>query len=163
MGRVGGPLEASRFTGDKDVEWSATAPHDLGYWRALSGIVNEEPVRPVDKTWMVFLLPLGIEKGKSFDPTERQQTLLLKGTTMGELMARNLQVNPRYAEPYWPGTSWYKSFGFTLDRWVDPAEAALVCAGFPAEGSARARLRLGLSLRGREMSLDPAPPGAVMG
>ncbi len=31
-------------------------------------------------------------------------------------MARNLQVNPRFAKPYWPGTSWYKSFDFTIPQ-----------------------------------------------
>jgi hypothetical protein len=35
---------------------------------------------------------------------------------MGELMARNLQVNPRFAEPYWAGTHWYKSFDFTIPQ-----------------------------------------------
>jgi hypothetical protein len=35
---------------------------------------------------------------------------------MGELMARNLQGKPRFAEPYWPGTSWYKSFDFSLEQ-----------------------------------------------
>jgi hypothetical protein len=33
---------------------------------------------------------------------------------MGELMARNLQVNPRFAEPWWKGTNWYKSFDFLI-------------------------------------------------
>ena len=116
MGRVGQPLATSRFIEDKDVEWSATAPRGLDYWRTLAAVVNTEPVRPVDKAWMAMLLPLGIEKGKAFDPDERQQTLLLKGAAMGELMARNLQVNPRFAEPYWPGTSWYKSFDFSLEQ-----------------------------------------------
>jgi hypothetical protein len=116
MGRVGQPLATSRFIEDKDVEWSATAPRGLDYWRALAAVVDTEPVRPVDKAWMAMLLPLGIEKGKSFDPDERQQSILLKGAAMGELMARNLQVNPRFAEPYWPGTSWYKSFDFSLEQ-----------------------------------------------
>jgi hypothetical protein len=35
---------------------------------------------------------------------------------MGELMTRNLQVNPRYDEPYWEGTSWYKSFDFDIPQ-----------------------------------------------
>ena len=35
---------------------------------------------------------------------------------MGELMARNLQVNPRFAEPYWKNTHWYKSFDFTIPQ-----------------------------------------------
>ena len=119
MGRVGQPLATSRFIEDKDVEWSATAPRGLDYWRTLAAVVDTEPVRPVDKAWMAMLLPLGIEKGKTFDPDARQQTILLKGAAMGELMARNLQVNPRFAEPYWPGTSWYKSFDFSLEQETD--------------------------------------------
>jgi hypothetical protein len=35
---------------------------------------------------------------------------------MGELMARNLQINPRFAEPYWKGTHWYKCFDFTIPQ-----------------------------------------------
>jgi hypothetical protein len=31
-------------------------------------------------------------------------------------MTRNLQVNPRYTEPYWPGTCWYKSFDFQIEQ-----------------------------------------------
>jgi hypothetical protein len=116
MGRVGQPLATSRFIEDSDVEWSATAPRGLDYWRTLAAVVDTEPVRPVDKAWMAMLLPLGIEKGKTFDPDERQQAILLKGAAMGELFARNLQVNPRFAEPYWPGTSWYKSFDFSLEQ-----------------------------------------------
>jgi len=116
MGRVGQPLATSRFIEDKDVEWSATAPRGLDYWRTLSTVIDSEPVRPVDKAWMAMLLPLGIAKGKAFDPDERQQKILLRGAAMGELMARNLQVNPRFAEPYWPGTSWYKSFDFSLEQ-----------------------------------------------
>jgi len=116
MGRVGQRLEVCRFIEDMDVEWSATAPRGLDYWRTLAGVLNEEPVRPQDKAWKAMLLPLGIETGTAFDPDARQQAILLRGGAMGELMARNLQVNPRFAEPYWNGTSWYKSFDFSLEQ-----------------------------------------------
>lgn len=114
MGKVGGTLEPSRFIEDKDVEWSATAPRGMDYWRLLAGVLNQEPVRTIDKPWMAMLEPLGIVKGKEFSPDERQQKALLKGAAMGELMTRNIQVNPRYTEPYWPGTQWYKSFDFEV-------------------------------------------------
>jgi hypothetical protein len=119
MGRVGGKQETSRFIKGKDVEWSATAPRGLDYWRKLSDVINDEPVRQIDKAWMAMLLPLGIEKGKPFKPDGRQQTALLRGVAMGELMIRNLQVNPRFAEVYWPGTSWYKSFDFHIPQETD--------------------------------------------
>jgi len=116
MGRAGGKLTNSRFIKGKDIEWSATAPRGLDYWKKLSDIVNEEPVREVDKAWMPMIQPLGIEKGKPFQPDARQKIALLKGAAMGELMIRNLQVNPRYTEPYWKGTSWYKSFDFHIEQ-----------------------------------------------
>jgi hypothetical protein len=119
MGRVGGELASSKFIQGKDVEWSGTPPRGLDYWQKLSEIVNEEPVREVDKAWMAMLKPLGIEKGKPFQPDKRQQAILVQGAAMGELMTRNLQVNPRYTEPYWKGTSWYKSFDFHIPQETD--------------------------------------------
>ena len=116
MGRAGAEVKPSRFIRGKDVEWSATAPRGLDYWQKLSEIIQEEPVREIDKGWMAMLEPLGIAKGAKFEPDDRLRTILLKGAAMGELMARNLQVNPRYAEPYWPGTSWYKSFDFQIEQ-----------------------------------------------
>ena len=119
MSRVGQAQAVSRFIVHKDVEWSATAPRGIDYWKKLSQIINEEPVREVDKAWMAMLWPLGIEKGQPFEPDQRQATALLKGVAMGELMNRNLQVNPRYTRPYWEGTSWYKSFDFHTEQETD--------------------------------------------
>jgi hypothetical protein len=116
MGRHGTPLANCRFIEHGEVEWSATAPRGLEYWQVLAEAIRDEPVRAVDKAWMAMLLPLGIEKGKPFQPDARQKSILLKGATMGEMMARNLQVNPRFAEPYWKNTHWYKSFDFTIPQ-----------------------------------------------
>ncbi|MGI6853303.1 DUF1254 domain-containing protein [Mesorhizobium sp. 1B3] len=116
MGRVGSETKPSRFIRGKDVEWSATAPRGLDYWQKLSEIIQEEPVREVDKGWMAMLEPLGVAKGKPFEPDDRLKEILLKGAAMGELMLRNLQVNPRYVEPFWEGTSWYKSFDFQIEQ-----------------------------------------------
>jgi hypothetical protein len=119
MGRHGKPLEGCRFIENRDVEWSATIPRGIEYWQLLADIINDEPVRTIDKAWMAMLLPLGIEKGRPFNPDTRQKSLLLKGGAMGELMARNLQVNPRFTKPYWEGTGWYKSFDFHIPQETD--------------------------------------------
>ncbi|GDZ92461.1 hypothetical protein PA905_01560 [Planktothrix agardhii CCAP 1459/11A] len=116
MGQDRESLQNVNFIEDLDVEWNATAPRGIKYWQVLSSIINEEPVRVIDKAWMAMLLPLGIEKDKDFHPNERQTSILEKGGAMGELMARNLQVNPRFAEPYWQGTQWYKSVDFTIPQ-----------------------------------------------
>ena len=118
MGPVG-DTSPSTFVKGKDVEWSATAPRGLAYWEKLASIIDEEPVREIDKAWMAMLAPLGIIKGEAFAPDERQREILLQGAALGELMTRNLQVNPRYADVWWEGTSWYKSFDFVVAQATD--------------------------------------------
>jgi hypothetical protein len=66
-----------------------------------------------------MLGPLGIEKGQPFNPDHRQQEILLNGAAMGELTTRNLQINPRYTQPYWTGTNWYKSFDFHTEQEIE--------------------------------------------
>ncbi len=119
MGKYGGTMVSSTFNENLDKEWSATAYRGMEYWKTLHTIVNEEPVREQDKVWMAMLEPLGIKKGEPFSPNERQTKLLKEGAALGELMTRNLQHNPRMAEPYWENTSWYKSFDFTIPQITD--------------------------------------------
>lgn len=116
VARVGQDFKPIRFITDVDKEWSATAPRGLGYWELLSVIYQEEPTREQDKLFAAMLEPLGIQKGVPFAPDERQKKILLRGAALGELMLRNLQTNPRFAEPYWPGTNWYKCFDFTVPQ-----------------------------------------------
>jgi len=116
MGRVGQAPRPSNYIENLDREWSGTVPRGLAYWKRLSGILQEEPVRVIDKPWMAMIEPLGIAKGQSFAPDDRQKRILLRGAAMGELMTRNLQVTPRYTQPYWDGTQWYKSFDFQVEQ-----------------------------------------------
>lgn len=119
MARVGETPEPSNYIEHLDRDWSGTSPRGLDYWGRLSEILQEEPVREIDKPWMALLEPLGIARGQKFAPEERLKTILEKGAAMGELMTRNLQINPRYTEPYWPGTQWYKSFDFQVEQETD--------------------------------------------
>jgi hypothetical protein len=66
-----------------------------------------------------MLEPLGIRVGTEFAPDDRQTAILEKAAAMGELVTRNNQVNPRYVEPYWDGTGWYKSFDFQTEQETD--------------------------------------------
>lgn len=114
--RVGGEPAPARFIEGVDAEWRATPRRGLAYWEDLALILGEEPVRQVDKVMMAMLAPLGIAKGRPFAPDERQERILAEAAVVGELMLRNLQVNPRYTTPYWDGTSWYKSFDFDTSQ-----------------------------------------------
>jgi len=116
MGRVGETPRPCKYIENLDREWSGTVPRGLAYWQRLSEILQEEPVREIDKPWMAMIKPLGIAKGQPFSPDARQRDILRRGVAMGELMTRNLQVNPRYTKAYWPGTRWYKSFDFQVEQ-----------------------------------------------
>ena len=116
MSGVGTPPAAVRFVEGVDVEWSATPPRGLAYWQTLAGILAEEPVREIDKVMMAMLEPLGIAVDRAFEPDDRQRRILGEAAALGELMSRNLQVNPRYTSPYWDSTHWYKSFDFDTSQ-----------------------------------------------
>ncbi len=107
------------FNEGLDRRWSTTPPRGMAYWESLHGILSDEPVREQDRPWVAMLEPLGIVRGKPFEPSERQAAILLEGAALGELMTRNLQVNPRYTSPYWPGTQWYDSFDFSIPQMTD--------------------------------------------
>lgn len=112
------PAKAKFYAGI-DREWSATAPRGMLYWQRLHRVMNESPVRDQDKPWMAMLKPLGLEVGKAFKPSEKQQKLLVEGGNLGELMLRNMQTNPRFSKPYWENTHWYKSFDFDTPQITD--------------------------------------------
>ncbi|NIV33671.1 MAG: DUF1214 domain-containing protein [Anaerolineae bacterium] len=70
-------------------------PRGLAYWEMLHEGINREVVQERDRLFMYWLRVLGIEKGKPFNPTERQRRILEDGTKVGELMAKTLVYNER--------------------------------------------------------------------
>jgi len=116
---LGGQPVQNKLIEGLDKAWSATAYRGMDYWKALHAVIQQEPVREQDKPWLAMIEPLGIVKGKPFAPDARQTKLLKEGVALGELMARNLQTEPRFTEPYWPGTHWYKSIDFSITQMTD--------------------------------------------
>jgi len=87
--------------------WSGEQPRGLAYWEGLSKIINQEPVIERDRMMMGMLQPLGIEKGKDFNPTDRQKEILTEATQVGEVMARTIGYEKRFAGVnVWPGKNW---------------------------------------------------------
>jgi hypothetical protein len=87
--------------------WSQVQPRGLGYWTRLHKILQIEPVEERDRIMMAMLAPLGIEKGKPFEPNEHQRKILSDGAATGELMAINFAFNKRFAgSRYRPDAHW---------------------------------------------------------
>lgn len=60
----------------------------LAYWERLAQALYVEPVEDRDRFFAAMLKPLGIEKGKFFDPDERQKKILTEAALVGEAMAK---------------------------------------------------------------------------
>jgi hypothetical protein len=82
-------------------------PSGYVYWERLADIINHETVEPRDRFFYAMLKPLGIEKGKPFQPTARQKQLLIDAAAVGFRMAQALSMAPRLANASsYPGTRW---------------------------------------------------------
>ena len=88
--------------------WQVWHPRGLVYWERLADIINREPVHERDRYWMAMLKPLGIEKGKPFNPDERQKKILIEAALVGEAMAKaNDFFNPRIEDSHYvKGSMW---------------------------------------------------------
>jgi hypothetical protein len=83
------------------------APRGFEYWQRLADIINSEPVQERDRFFMAMLKPLGIEKGKPFNPDERQKRILTQAADVGFRMAQTISMAPRTAGvTAYPGTHW---------------------------------------------------------
>ena len=77
-----------RFLTPGGKPWRQTQSRGLAYWERLADVINQEPVQERDRLMMAMLKPLGIEKGKPFQPDARQTSILEHGAALGEAMAK---------------------------------------------------------------------------
>ena len=60
----------------------------MEFWERLSAFINNNPVQDRDLFYMGMLKPLGIEKGKPFQPDARQRAILEDAARIGDAMGR---------------------------------------------------------------------------
>jgi hypothetical protein len=82
-------------------------PSGYAYWERLADIIDHETVEPRDRFFYAMLEPLGIKKGKPFQPTARQKQILTDAAAVGFRMAQALSMAPRLENAAaYPGTHW---------------------------------------------------------
>lgn len=82
-------------------------PRGMDYWKALAAAIDREPVAERDRFFMAYLASLGIEKGKPFNPNERQIRILTEGAKIGEMMTKAIQGARRMPQAvYREGSHW---------------------------------------------------------
>ena len=84
---AGNPKPA-KFVSMTGMAINTLPPAGLEYWSRLSAFINNNPVQERDKFIMAMLKPLGIEKGKPFQPDSRQRGILEDAARMGDAMGR---------------------------------------------------------------------------
>ena len=88
-------------------KWTGEQPRGLAYWEGLAKVINEEPALERDRIILGMLQPLGIEKGKPFNPDARQKQILIEAAQIGEVMARTIGFEKRFeGAKVWPGKHW---------------------------------------------------------
>lgn len=70
-------------------------PRGMAFWKILHAAINNENLAARDRFFMYWLRTLGIERGKPFEPNERQTAALLDGAKVGEMMAKSFVFNER--------------------------------------------------------------------
>ncbi|WP_083458806.1 DUF1254 domain-containing protein [Amantichitinum ursilacus] len=107
----------TRFLRPEGRAWSQVPPRGAAYWASLNEILQREPVQERDRFYMAMLKPLGIEKGKPFQPDARQQKILLQGATTGELMGQSIAfANRDPAARYRADTRWEYLINFDVGQ-----------------------------------------------
>lgn len=89
------------------LKTNTIAPRGFDYWKRLSDIINSEPVQERDRFFLAMLKPLGIEKGKAFNPDQRQKRILTQAADFGFRMTQTISMAPRTENiTAYPGTRW---------------------------------------------------------
>jgi hypothetical protein len=114
----GNPTQ-NRFLTPGGKSWSQTPPTGMVYWERLAEKLNEEEVAERDEFFMAMLKPLGIEKGKPFQPDARQKKILNEAAFIGEQMAKANSFDKRFpGAAYREDARWEILFapGFSPDQ-----------------------------------------------
>jgi hypothetical protein len=86
----------NRFLTPGGKVWSQMPPRGMTYWEHLATILNTETLADRDRFFMAILKPLGIEKGKPFQPDARQKRILTEAALVGEAMAKANSFDKRF-------------------------------------------------------------------
>jgi hypothetical protein len=109
----------NKFVSMSGKDSNTLPPKGMEFWERLSAVINNNPVQERDLFYMAMLKPLGIEKGKPFQPDARQRKILEEAAQIGDAMGRVMLFEgpDRFrkvgeglgVEPF-PGTKWHWVF-----------------------------------------------------
>jgi hypothetical protein len=109
-----------------DTEYRGWARFGINYWKDLHEMIQDEPMGNEDAMALEFLKRIGIEKGKPFEPTERQRKIMLEAEKLGYQQSVATSAG-RINDPqlkhsrYYPGKNWSKILNLTsIETHINP-------------------------------------------
>ena len=99
----------NKFVSISGKVMDTTPPGGMEFWARLATVIDNNPVQDHDRFFMAMLKPLGIEKGKPFQPDSRQTAMLEEAAALGDAMARNVMYEGTQrisGATAFPGTHW---------------------------------------------------------
>ena len=88
-------------------KWYGGQPSGMAYWQRLHAIYKNEPVEERDRFFAAWLETLGLGKGKTFRPDQRQQKILESAAQLGESMSKVNSFAKRFPHLlHWPDKRW---------------------------------------------------------
>jgi len=82
-------------------DYIQSAPRGLAYWEAVNELIQREPVEDRDRFFLAMLRDLGIEKGKPFQPDDRQKKLFEDAALLGEEITKVVVYEKRFIGNYY--------------------------------------------------------------
>jgi len=96
---------ATKFIDDTDVVFDSTIRYDLRFYQSLNHMVQYEPWQTRDKVMIDLLRPIGIDKGKPFNPDARTQAVL-KDAILEAHASMDARYQDIFKPPFYEGTHW---------------------------------------------------------
>ena len=107
----------TKFVPVAGKDWTSEQPRDLRYWEWLHAVLEPEPIEERDRFFYGMLIPLGLEKGKPFQPDERQKKILEQAAVFGDLLGRLTAYSKRVeGSEVWDGKHWEYANMVELDQ-----------------------------------------------
>ena len=109
-----------------DTEYRGWARFGIDYWRDLHEMIQDEPMGPEDAMALEFLKRIGIEKGKPFEPTQRQLKIMEEAEKLGYMQSVATSAGRIYdtqlsQSRYYPDKNWSKILNLTsIDTHINP-------------------------------------------
>jgi len=96
--------QQQRFIDMTGIPYEPAVPYNVEFYVSLARMINEEPAQTKDLEILGMRLPLGIEKGKTFNPDSATRTIL--NASACEAQAWLLDGIARVSPTWWPGGHW---------------------------------------------------------